>query len=219
MVIKSSITKEEISSLERVDFQGQICVVDSTAECEKAVTFLKTQKKVGIDTETRPSFQRGRLNKIALFQISTHEHCFLFRLCSIENPVSLVDFLSSNETLKIGLSLHDDRLSMARRYPFSPAGWLDLQNYVGKFGITDMSLQKIYAILFEKKISKAQRLSNWESELLTPAQQQYAAIDAWACLEIFEFLEHLKETGDYQIKVCEKLPKSLPLENCRNKDV
>ncbi|MFA6873575.1 MAG: 3'-5' exonuclease [Bacteroidaceae bacterium] len=213
MIIRSCITKEEIAGLQRVDFEGKITVIDSTAECDKAVAFLKTQTRVGIDTETRPSFQRGRLNKIALFQISTNEHCFLFRLCCIENPKSLIDFLSSNDTQKIGLSLHDDRLSMARRYPFSPAGWLDLQNYVGRFGITDMSLQKIYAILFEKKISKSQRLSNWESESLSPAQQQYAAIDAWACLQIFQLLEHLKETNDYQIKVCEKQSKAFTKEN------
>ena len=51
-----------------------------------------------------------------------------------------------------------------------------------------MSLQKIYAIIFGKKISKAQRLSNWEAEQLSVPQQYYAALDAWACLHIYDAL-------------------------------
>ena len=57
------------------------------------------------------------------------------------------------------------------------------------FEITDMSLQKIYAILFHQKISKNQQLSNWEADQLTEAQQNYAAIDAWACLRIYDYLK------------------------------
>ena len=38
--------------------------------------------------------------------------------------------------------------------------------------------QKIYAILFQKKISKGQRLTNWEADVLTDSQKKYAALDA-----------------------------------------
>ena len=63
----------------------------------------------------------------------------------------------------------------------------------------DKSLQKIYGILFSEKISKSQRLSNWEADVLTDAQKQYAATDAWACLNIYHLLEELKRTGNYEL--------------------
>ena len=71
---------------------------------------------------------------------------------------------------------------------FSPEGFIDLQDFVKQYNITDCSLQKIYGILFNERISKSQRLSNWEADFLTPQQQVYASIDAWACLRIYNHL-------------------------------
>ena len=143
---------------------------------------------VGFDTETRPSFKKGQRYKISLMQISTDDTCFLFRLNHIGIPESLEKFLKSSSTLKIGLSLRDDFGAIRKRSDIEPANFLDLQNYVGQFGIEDASLQKIYAILFQKKISKGQRLTNWEADVLTDSQKKYAALDAWACLRIYNLL-------------------------------
>ena len=93
--------------------------------------------------------------------------------------------------MQIGLSLRDDFGAMRKRTDIQPANFLDLQNYVGQFGIEDASLQKIYAILFNKKISKGQRLSNWEADVLSDAQKKYAALDAWACLKIYNQLKQI----------------------------
>jgi ribonuclease D len=76
-----------------------------------------------------------------------------------------------------------------RRRSFRPAGFLDIQSVIGKFGIKDMSLQKIYAIMFNKKISKSQRLTNWQAPNLTIPQQTYAAVDAWACMDIYNVIK------------------------------
>ena len=143
---------------------------------------------VGFDTETRPSFKKGQRYKISLMQISTDDTCFLFRLNHIGIPESLEKFLKSSSTLKIGLSLRDDFGAIRKRSDIEPANFLDLQNYVGQFGIEDASLQKIYAILFQKKISKGQRLTNWEADVLTDSQKKYAALDAWAGLRIYNLL-------------------------------
>ena len=78
------------------------------------------------------------------------------------------------------------------------------KGYVRQFGIQDKSLQKIYAILFKEKISKSQRLSNWEADVLSDGQKQYAATDAWACLNIYNLLQELKRTGNYEIAPEEK---------------
>ncbi|WP_455641317.1 3'-5' exonuclease [Parabacteroides sp.] len=187
-----SISKEEISLLEIEEFKGRIIVIDTEKDADKAAIYLSGCKAVGFDTETRPSFKKGTRYKISLMQISTDEACFLFRLNRIGIPQSLEDFLVNEKILKIGLSLRDDFGAIRKRKDIKPANFLDLQNYVGQFGIEDASLQKIYAILFDKKISKGQRLSNWDADVLTEQQKKYAALDAWACLKIYNQLNQDK---------------------------
>lgn len=161
---------------------------------------MNTHSIVGVDTETRPSFRKGTTHKVALLQISTHDTCFLFRLNRLGLPDFLEEFLQ-NDVLKVGLSLKDDFAMLRRRNTKDPrtGNWIELQDYVPRFGIEEKSLQKIYALLFGKKISKSQRLSNWEAEVLTEAQQAYAATDAWACVEIYNYLDDLRSTGSYEI--------------------
>ena len=184
----------------KVLFPGRIFVVYTESDAEKAVAYLKDQRIVGVDTETRPSFKRGTTHKVALLQISTQDTCFLFRLNRIGMPDSLQEFLMS-DTLKIGLSLKDDFNSLRKRQDMHPdrGNWIELQEYVGKFGIEDRSLQKIYANLFGEKISKNQRLSNWEADVLSEGQKLYAATDAWAGVEIYNCLSELESTGNYEI--------------------
>ena len=195
--IKSTITKAEIAQMPIVQFPGRIFVIYTETDAEKAVAYLKSQQIVGVDTETRPSFKRGRSHKVALLQIATTDTCFLFRLNQIGMPAILQDFLMG-DTLKIGLSLKDDFMMLSRRKEVhaEEGNWIELQDYVGRFGIEDRSLQKIFANLFGKKISKAQRLSNWEAESLSDSQINYAATDAWACVEIYNCLAELERTGD-----------------------
>lgn len=187
-----TISKEEISLLEIEEFPGRIIVIDTEKDADKAVEYLLQFEAVGFDTETRPSFKKGTRYKISLMQISTDEACFLFRLNRIGIPQSLENFMVNDKILKIGLSLRDDFGAIRKRTDIKPANFLDLQNYVRQFGIEDASLQKIYAILFDKKISKGQRLSNWEADVLTEQQKKYAALDAWACLKIYNQLNQDK---------------------------
>lgn len=189
MIQKILIDKETISTFPLVHFNGKIHVVDSVPQIRKALDFLQKQPLVGFDTETRPSFKKGEHHKVALLQISTDSECFLFRVNKTGMSQDLLQYLSSEENLKVGLSLHDDFNAMRRRAMFEPGGFIDLQDIVADYLIGEMSLQKIFAILFEEKISKGQRITNWEAQPLTPAQMQYAAIDAWACLRIYKYLK------------------------------
>ena len=177
--LRDTITKAEIASMPKVLFEGRIFVVYTEADADKAVQYLKTQQVVGVDTETRPSFRKGMTHKVALLQIATSDTCFLFRLNRIGMPGSLQEFLMS-DTLKVGLSLKDDFMMLRRRKDVhtEEGNWIELQDYVKRFGIQDQSLQKIYANLFGRKISKSQRLSNWEAETLKECQMKYAATDA-----------------------------------------
>lgn len=198
--IRSTISKAEVATLPKVLFEGRIFVIYTESDADRAVEYLKTQQIVGVDTETRPSFKKGMRHKVALLQIATQDTCFLFRLNRIGMPESLQEFLMS-DTLKVGLSLKDDFMMLRRREDVhaEEGNWIDLQNYVGRFGMDDRSLQRIYANLFGKKISKSQRLTNWEAESLTESQMKYAATDAWACVEIYNCLNELERTGDYEL--------------------
>ena len=180
-------------------FPGRIFVIQTEAEADKAVEYLVSQSALGIDSETRPSFTKGQSHKVALLQISSKDCCFLFRLNHTGLTPSLIGLLENPSVIKVGLSLRDDFMMLHKRANFKQQSCIELQEYVHTFGIQDKSLQKIFAILFQKKISKSQRLSNWESDVLSDAQKLYAATDAWACLQIYNLLEYLKKTGHYQI--------------------
>ena len=185
-----TITKEEISTLPLEEFTGRIIVIQTKTEADKAVEYLMKYNIVGFDTETRPSFRKGQYYKVSLIHVSTDDTCFLFRLNYIGFPESLKQFLSNPDIVKIGLSLRDDFGALRKRSSVEPVNFIDLQSIVGSYGIDAASLQKIYAILFKKKISKGQRLSNWEADVLTEPQKKYAALDAWACLTIYKHLNN-----------------------------
>ena len=174
-----------------VHFEGRIIVIDTVSDAEKAVKALSGEKIIGIDTETRPAFRKGVYHPVSLLQLSTADTCFLFRLCRIGLPATVIELLENKKIIKVGLSLHDDYQALVKRNRFTPGSFIDLQKHVIDFGIEEMSLQKIYAIIFGQRISKNQQLSNWDSDILTDKQKIYAATDAWACLKIYNHLEQI----------------------------
>lgn len=183
-----TISKEELSELDAEEFKGRIVLVQTVATAIKAIRFLMEQPIVGFDTETRPSFKKGQIHKVALIQLSTPDTCFLIRLNRLGIFPELKEFLESDSVKKIGLSTKDDFNALNRLSPIEPKGFVELQQLVKTCGIGEASLTKIYALLFGKRISKGQRLTNWEAVELTDAQQRYAALDAWACLRIYNHI-------------------------------
>ena len=193
--------KEAINGLERALFQGRIEVVQSLYEAERAVKYLLSQPILGFDTETKPQFQRGHTSLVALLQVSSKDVCFLFRRNVWGLPDCIKRLLSDEgETLKIGLSWHDDLCGLRRRGEFHPGTFIEIQQIAKDMGLHDLSLQKLYANLMGKRISKTQRLSNWEADRLTDAQKQYAATDAWACIQLYEEMVRMRQEG-YLIQV------------------
>lgn len=183
-----SIPKEKLSDLPTVNFLGKISVIDNKDAADSALHFLSNYNIVGFDTETRPSFRKGKRYNVSLIQISTINHCFLFRINKLGFFDGLKRFIENENILKVGLSLKDDFNVLRKIADFTPKGFIELQDFVKQYSISDASLQKIYAIIFNERISKSQRLSNWEAEVLSSSQQNYASIDAWACLRIYRHL-------------------------------
>lgn len=184
-----TIAKEELSKLPTVQYTGAIHVIDRPEEVDAAVAALRQGGILGFDTETRPCFKKGQHHVVALLQLSTHTDCWLFRLNKIGMPDAIKDLLEDPTVKKIGLSIHDDFHNLRNLRELEPEGFIDLQPYVKAYEISDNSLARIYGILFGKRISKSQQLSNWEAPELSPAQQRYASLDALACINIYDYIE------------------------------
>ncbi len=189
-----------MTDLPRVLFPGKIKVIVSEGEAEKAVRFLLKQPLLGLDTETRPSFSKGKQYKVSLLQVCCGDLCFLFRLNRIDLPQCLVRLLEDKTIMKIGLSWHDDLRSLRQRKSFQAGTFFDLQDIAEQMGIQDKSLQKLYANIFGQKIAKGQQLSNWEADNLSEAQMLYAATDAWACIQLYKEMMRMKEEGYELVK-------------------
>ncbi len=187
----SEISKEELHALSLVHFEGEIHVIEHPDQANDAVNMLNSCPLLGFDTETRPSFTKGKINKVALLQLSNDTDAYLFRLCKMDIPKSLLALLADTRILKVGAAIKNDIDTLRRAAKIHPRGFVDLQDMVQKFNIKNIGLTKMAGIVLGVRISKSQQLSNWENETLTEAQQRYAATDAWMCYRIYEKLDQL----------------------------
>ncbi len=191
-MFQSIIDKEELKKLPLQAFKGTIHVIDSMAGLKKYLPVLKQENVIGFDTETRPSFRKGQVNQISLVQLATPFHAFLFRISALNLPDKLIELFEDDSIIKVGAALHDDLIDLRRIRDFKAGGFLDLQKYVGAFGIENKGVAKLSGIVLGFRISKNQQLSNWDARKLNEAQKEYAATDAWVCLRIYQELQTYK---------------------------
>lgn len=203
-----SIEKEVLAGLPAANYNKEIVIVDRNDGIRDAVAELRQSSIIGFDTETKPSFKKGEYHTIALVQLSTPEKSFLFRINKIGLPQEVIDILEDRKLLKVGLSIRDDFHNLAKIAEMNPQSFVELQSYAKEFKITDSSLSRLYGILFGERISKHQRLSNWEAEELTDAQKNYAALDAYACIRIYRYLKegNFRPADSAYLKYYEETP-------------
>ncbi len=195
MLFQATIDNDSVATLPAARFDGRIVVVDSEELMAEACRELSRAEVIGFDTETRPSFRAGVSYKVSLLQLSTLDTCYLFRLCRVRLDNRLLKILGSRRILKVGASVAGDIRSLHALRSFKADGFIDLQNEAERWGIEEKSLRKLSAIVLGERVSKAQRLSNWEAEILTPQQRDYAATDAWVCIRILNELQRHKPNG------------------------
>ena len=185
---KENITAEELAEHELSWFKGEIVLVDNLKTFYKVFPRLLKSDLLGFDTETRPTFKKGKKNSVSLIQLSTEDLACLFRINKIGIPNELVDLLSDPAIIKAGVAVHDDVRFLKVVRKFTPEGFVDLQTLVKDFGIQSSGLKKLAAIVLGFRISKRQQVTDWEAEQLSEAQQIYAATDAWVCHQIYKKL-------------------------------
>ena len=188
-MFRPTIDKEELKKLPLRGFSGNIHMIDSMDGVKNYMPVLMKEKVLGFDTETRPSFKKGRQNRISLLQLASQFHVFLFRIASIGLPDEIIRLFEDRDIIKVGVAVHDDLLDLQKVRSFTPGSFLDLQKYVGAFGIESKGLNKMAGIVLGIRISKSQQVSNWEADPLTDAQKTYAATDAWASYRIYKELQ------------------------------
>lgn len=185
---KENITVEELAQHELSWFKGELVLIDNLKTFYEVIPRLMGAELLGFDTETRPTFKKGKKNSVSLIQLSTGDLACLFRINKIGIPDELTDLLSDPAVTKAGVAVHDDIRFLKGVRKFSPGGFIDLQNFVKDFGIQSSGLKKLAAIILGFRISKRQQVTDWEAEQLTEAQQIYAATDAWVCYQIYKKL-------------------------------
>lgn len=187
------IGNDETAQLPAIEFPGEIRIVDREADIEAACNDLKHCPVIGFDTETRPSFRPGVQFHVALLQLSTPDVCYLFRLNKIPLAKPILQLLESKSVKKIGADVAGDLRSLRKLRHFRDGGFVDLQSIASDWGVEEKSLRKLSAIVLGQRVSKAQRLSNWEAAQFTPSQMLYAATDAWVCIRIYDKLQHTEK--------------------------
>ena len=182
-----SITPQELEKLEYVSCPGKIIVIDSVgAEFNRAISYLRAQKVIGFDTETRPTFTPSQPRySVSLLQLSGPDRAYLFRINKIGMHRRLCNLMANEKVIKVGAAIHDDIRGLQKHNDFRPASFVDLQKIVWEWGIRDKAVKKMAAIILGIRISKTQQLSNWEAENLSESQCKYAATDAWVCREMY----------------------------------
>jgi ribonuclease D len=183
-----NISSEEIKKLDLKWFEGEIVVVDSFKTFRRILPQIMNSEVLGFDTETRPSFRKGRKNKVSLIQLANNEIACLFRINRIGIPDELVTLLSDPGVIKAGVAIHDDIRFLRSVRKFTPDGFVDLQSFVKDYGIQSSGLKKLAAIVLGFRISKRQQVTDWEAVDLSAPQQIYAATDAWVCYQIYNNL-------------------------------
>lgn len=194
---KKKIEKEEIELYPPYVFPGEVIIVEDPAQVDHAVADLSNHSCIGFDTETKPAFKKGEVNKVSLLQLGIDDRVYLFRLNRCGFQPSLRRLLANPKIIKIGVGIRDDLRFLRRLGDFTPAAFIDLQSYAAEFGIEEKSFSKLMAIIFKVKISKRQRTSNWEAPQFTEAQVRYAATDAWGSLKIYQKLSGMADSAGY----------------------
>jgi len=187
-IYPANITNEEIELYELSWFRGEIVLVDDITGFYDVLPRLLKAGILGFDTETKPSFRKGRKNNVSLIQLATENLACLIRINRIGIPPELAGILSDPGVLKAGVAVHDDIKYLRKVNGFSPSGFVDLQKFVKDYGIESSGLKKLTAIILGFRISKRQQVTDWEAETLSEAQLIYAATDAWVCQKIYKKL-------------------------------
>jgi ribonuclease D len=185
----TNITAEELNQLPLRAFSGKVTLVTDATKLAAVVKEIEKHDVLGFDTETRPSFKRGQSYKVALLQLAVPNKVFLFRIHQTGLPHEISSIFENPDIIKAGVAIHDDIKALQKINKFQPVSFIELSTMAKASGLQVESVKKLAGLLLGFRISKSAQTSNWEAPSLTDKQVEYAATDAWVCLEIYQHLK------------------------------
>ena len=185
----TKLTKDQINAMPLVKYEGKIHVLSSRDDIQESVDYLMTQKVIGFDTETRPTFTKGSANAPSLVQLAGEKAVFIYQLDDISILKKLSTILSNKKITKSGVSVDRDLIELMFLTPFDPCSFIDLGDVARDRGIPHHGLRGLAAMFLGSRISKGARTSDWGRDRLSRSQVSYAATDAWIGLELFKRFE------------------------------
>lgn len=188
---KTTISLEELNALPLMAFNGNVVLITDASRLPAVLKEIQKHDVVGFDTETRPSFKRGQTYQVALLQLAIPGKVFLIRIHATGLPEEMVSLFENPDIIKAGVAIHDDIKALQKINKFQPISFIELSTMAKASGLQVESVKKLAGLLLGFRISKSAQTSNWEAPALTDKQLEYAATDAWVCLEIYK---HLKRT-------------------------
>ena len=186
-----ALTPEAVNELPIRRYEGEVRLVETREEAERAAADFAAERVTGFDTETRPAFRVGQSYPPALAQIATARAVYLLPLLRMDFSEVLGKLLSSPKTVKAGIGVSDDVRQLRKVFAFEPAAIVDLGAVARRHGLEKSGVRTLAALFLGFRIPKGAKTSNWAAPRLSQQQIAYAATDAWACRELYLKFESL----------------------------
>jgi ribonuclease D len=185
---EQALSRDYINALPAIHFEGEIVLIDTPQKAADILSLLLGEKRIGFDTESKPSFTRGVSHPVCLVQLATEQKAFLIQLFKTGFPPALVELLNSPRVMKVGVGLENDITKLRRWHPFRPAAFHDLGKVAAALGIPQLGARSLTARFLNHRLIKSSQRTDWSRPQLTEKQMIYAATDAWVCMKIYPFL-------------------------------
>jgi ribonuclease D len=190
-LIPRLIAKEELAALPIRRYDGDVNLVATLAELERAMEDIRAEGVTGFDTETRPAFRKGESYLPCLVQVATARRVHLFQLSRLDCSAGAAELLGSPAIVKTGVGLKYDLGQLQRLFPFDAAAVVDLGAVAKRQGLEQSGVRNLAGIFLGFRIAKSAGTSNWAAPRLSAQQIGYAATDAWVCRELYLRFEEM----------------------------
>jgi len=178
-------SREEVNALPVRRYEGEVLVVGTMRELERAWEGLTRETVVGWDTETRPAFRKGESYLPSLVQAATAEAVYLFQLARMDFSKVVGGLFAEPTIIKAGISVADDLKGLQKVFPFEERSIVDLGTAARRAGLEQTGLRNLAAIFLGFRLPKGTKTTNWAAKRLSDQQIGYAATDAWTCRELY----------------------------------
>ena len=180
-----TISREEIADLPIGRYEGDVCLVATPEDLERAAADIRAERIVGFDTETRPAFRKGEVHLPCLVQVATARAVYLFQLRRPDGSALLAEMLEDTRIVKTGVAVAHDLRELKHVFAFQEKNVLDLGLVARHSGLGQTGLRNLAGLFLSIRIPKGAKTTNWAAAHLSPAQIDYAATDAWVCRQVY----------------------------------